>query len=332
LSNGEKDTETAHFTPQIRRVRYIFPHPKGIDLYPLPQDSWFEHEKLRLLAFFRLVPNAALLRMCVANMLLEACNKDKFYQFADVGILGKITDVDRLYFINWIKHITTFVGLLSYEETVELENLAQQLEATIDIGQDIGFLPDKFRMRHDELDPTQFSYEQAVDEMRALKKQGKIIAIFHGSFDPAHFVHLLCANSFWQYCDYFIWAIDNDEFIKLFKVPYRDPKRKSYSEGIRLNIISHFPHLYDKLLVLPLHNLEDRSVIKIYNELCISIVCLSRFDEQIYKTRERQILAAGAQPFINEFLTHIPWFNSTELMRAVTQGKGFDPDLKMYHL
>lgn len=294
----------------------------------LDEDSWFELNKLQILKGIQSTPDIALGRGIFGSMLFEAYYAEAFhFGYANHQEEHKPNAFDRLWLINFLEHYSLLCGLLSYDEIIELRELARILEsAWSDLSEKdradgfkiptFNLLPPKYGRRQlDVLYESEFSY--AVSKAYLAKKEGKKIGIFMGSFDPPHMIHLLLMAYWRQFVDVLVVAIDNDYYIGKTKITNRPATRKHYTESERLVILKHFPHLMDILTVSPFLDIDDESIARVFNDLSVDVLFLSpQGSREIFLKRFNQAQKIGVVPYFKgPFYTTSPQFSSSLLMK-----------------
>lgn len=281
----------------------------------MPPDSWFSRNKMDILhALLANGDDLRFTRYLVVNMLSEAWDKELFHTMMSGGT---VDEADRICLIAWLQHWGTLLGLLSVDEIRQIQILSKKSQV------DIARQPFIDTVR--QILPTVVPCEAAL-KARSLAQAGKIVGVFHGSFDPPTWVHLCLARHYHERCDHLIIGIDSDDYIKRRK----GLSHPRYPLPFRQSVWAGFPSIIDSITTTPASHYPeedycDRVITDFYLEHGIKVVFFNG-SEPSRERRISQILAAGAVPYDLDLFTR-RMFSSTELMDILArQGYGRSPE------
>ena len=284
---------------EIRRPVENFSFPFE---YRLDPDCWFERNKIASLrALLMSSDDLRFNRQIAVGMLSEAWDRQRFMR--DEKSSGA-DDVDRLYLITWLQHWSTFLGFLSATDLRTIKYLSEN-------GQRRMVTSHFSRLVREEYPVIPF--DKVAEETRGLAESGKLVGMFHGSFDPPTFMHLSLANYYHQLCDTLVIGIDGDGLIRVSKA--REPR---YPFEKRYSVWSSFPNVVDQLVEVPTDiyvkgRYRRERISGFYKELGVGIVFFDS-TEPGRRSRIKEIRGAGAIPYDLNIYQIGQYFSSTQLM------------------
>jgi cytidyltransferase-like protein len=256
-----------------RRIRHEYFTPPA-DAEISGQERWFLRYRQGLANTIFAQEDIRFSRFVAAHMLLEAWDRDKFFQ-ENGDMDPKPTEVDRTLMIAYLRALVSCSGLINGEEMREI----QEKEGRVSLE------------NYYSGDPELENYEELVSRAKEWKLRGLKIGLFHGSFDPPTVMHLACAAEAYQQCDRLIIGFDSDELVRSRKG--QDRPRLPVIER-RAIFGSFWP--VDGTFVLRASNTQDvEAYADDYQKLGVNFVFLASNQEDI-EERLNKIRLGGAEP------------------------------------
>lgn len=286
----------------IRRRSAFYHAPDSKD-----PDSWFEKNKFAALNLIILASDDLRMHRTLAAQQLSEAWSDEF--LINEGSRGA-DSVDQLMHIIWLQHWSTLLGLLSSVDLDTIRYLSERGER-----QEVLRYFNSLNTKRYQVVPNHILSEVT----REVSKEKRVIGMFHGSFDPPHWVHLSIANYYRQFCDLLIVGVDSDDLLRLRK----GEGHPRFEFQRRYDILSSFPNAIDLVAQVPTEIIRNRQydsqeIVKFYQSFGVGIVFFDG-NEPHRDWRIEQITKAGAQPFdISPYKEKV--FSSTELMRMRSGG------------
>jgi hypothetical protein len=274
----------------------------------LPSKSWFEKTRREILkGVISGSDDLRFSRLLLVSMLSEAYDEKRF--FDENKSLG-VNYNDRLFLIAWLKYWSTFTGLLSAIDVRTIRALSERGLRRVVVGHFTRLIKEEHTIE---------SLEKISERTNDLNNSGKLVGIFHGTFDPPTWIHLACANYYHQYCDHLIIGIDADDLAR---------KRKGeghprYGFTKRHTVWSSFEHIVDSVIEFPDvimqgGGYDNQKVSEYYQKLGVGIVFFNG-KEPGHEDRITEIKNGGATPFdISPFDEKV--FSSTQLVKFKESG------------